>query len=260
MQRDFKDPKDFESFLYVSNVLQADIIKYAIEGFRRSMPYTMGSLYWQLDDCWPVASWSGIDYYGRWKAMHFSAKHAYAPLLTAPKIVDEEVHFYIVSDHLKPMADAKLVIGIYDLSGKLINEESEVIEIKPNTSHIYRKSSITSLIGDRSKNEVFVYTAIEVNGVKQNENVTYLVKPKDIDFVKADVKYKVMPVDGGFSVEVSSKNYAPKVFLSVENGGNFSDNYFNLIPGMTKTVTYKTTLPKKDFQKQLKVKYLKEAF
>ena len=64
MERDFRAPKDFGAFLYLSQVLQANVIQFAAEAHRRRMPYNMGSLYWQLDDCWPVASWSSIDYYG----------------------------------------------------------------------------------------------------------------------------------------------------------------------------------------------------
>ena len=74
-------PKDFESYVYVSQVLQAEGVKVAMEAHRRAMPYCMGSLYWQIDDCWPVASWSSIDYYGRWKALHYTAKNSYAPIL-----------------------------------------------------------------------------------------------------------------------------------------------------------------------------------
>jgi beta-mannosidase len=77
MLRDYREPKDFASFLYVSQVLQAEGIKVAAESLRRSRPRTMGSLYWQLNDCWPVASWSSIDYFGRWKALqHYAKLHA----------------------------------------------------------------------------------------------------------------------------------------------------------------------------------------
>lgn len=70
------EPKDFTSFLYMSQVLQAEAMKMAIEAHRRSMPYCMGTLYWQMNDCWPVASWAGMDYYGKWKAMQYYAKKA----------------------------------------------------------------------------------------------------------------------------------------------------------------------------------------
>ena len=83
MERDFRAPKDFALPLPVGQVLQATVIKYGAEAHRRAMA-ARGSLYWQLDDCWPVASWSGIDYYGRWKALHYYARRFFAPVLVEP--------------------------------------------------------------------------------------------------------------------------------------------------------------------------------
>jgi beta-galactosidase/beta-glucuronidase len=96
--KDYPEPKDFASFLYVSQVLQAEGIKIGAEHFRRSRPETMGSIFWQLNDCWPVASWSSIDYYGRWKALQYYARRFYAPILVSPHVEDGSVKVYIVSD------------------------------------------------------------------------------------------------------------------------------------------------------------------
>lgn len=71
----FRFPKDFDMTLWLSQILQGMAIKYAVEHWRRSMPRGMGTLYWQLNDCWPVASWSSLDCHGRWKALHYMARH-----------------------------------------------------------------------------------------------------------------------------------------------------------------------------------------
>jgi beta-mannosidase len=84
MLRDYPQPKDFASFLYASQVLQAEGIKIGAEHLRRNRPRTRGSIDWQLNDCWPVASWSSLDYYGRWKALHYYARRFYAPILVSP--------------------------------------------------------------------------------------------------------------------------------------------------------------------------------
>ena len=100
--REYQEPKDFASFLYVSQVLQAEGIKTAAEALRRARPRVMGSLYWQLNDCWPVASWSSIDYFGRWKALQFYARRFYAPVLVSTSEQDGQVSVSVVSDRTAP--------------------------------------------------------------------------------------------------------------------------------------------------------------
>src|SRR6202142_2848424 len=117
MERDFRVPKDFAAFLYLSQVLQATVIKYGAEAHRRRWPYNAGSLYWQLDDCWPVASWSGIDYYGRWKALHYAARKFFAPVLVSPVEDDGNLRVYVVSDRRADL-HAKLVVRLVDFEGK----------------------------------------------------------------------------------------------------------------------------------------------
>src|SRR4029079_14506853 len=77
----YRLPRDFEALVYLSQVLQAEGIRYGVEHWRRPMDRVAGTLYWQLNDCWPVASWSSVDYFGRWKALHYAARRFYAPLL-----------------------------------------------------------------------------------------------------------------------------------------------------------------------------------
>src|SRR5215470_1415949 len=117
MDRDFRVPKDFASFLYMSQVLQATVIQYGAEAHRRRWPFCAGSLYWQLDDCWPVASWSGIDYYGRWKALHYAARRFFAPLLVSPVEEGEGVRVFVVSD-LVTDTPARLTLRLVDLEGR----------------------------------------------------------------------------------------------------------------------------------------------
>ena len=122
----FKLPKGFDNILWVSQILQGMAVKYACEHWRRSMPRGMGTLYWQLNDCWPVASWSSIDYHGRWKALHYMAKDFFAPLLISgledSKNGTVEVH--LTNDNLKPVK-VNAVWKVTDLSGSVITEGSK---------------------------------------------------------------------------------------------------------------------------------------
>ena len=117
LSKDYPKPKDFKSFLYASQVLQAEGIKIGAEHFRRSRPETMASIYWQLNDCWPVASWSSIDYYGRWKALQYYARRFYAPELVSPHIEEGVVKFYVVSDKTAAH-EAVLRTRMMDLMGR----------------------------------------------------------------------------------------------------------------------------------------------
>src|ERR1051325_8561584 len=126
MERDFRKPQDFSAFLYVSQVLQARVIEYAAEAHRRRMPYNQGSLYWQLDDCWPVASWAGIDYYGRWKALHYAAPRFFAAILLSPVEENGEIRVYGVND-LRVETPGHLALRVLDFDGReLWRKDSEV--------------------------------------------------------------------------------------------------------------------------------------
>lgn len=99
---EYHEPRDFESFLYASQILQGDAIKTAIEAHRRDKGYCWGSLYWQHNDCWPVASWSSRDWYGVWKAQHYFARYAFADILISPILDGGRLDIYAVSDLLTP--------------------------------------------------------------------------------------------------------------------------------------------------------------
>ena len=103
MDRWYREPKDLPSFLYVSQLLQAEGMSIAFEAQRRAMPRTMGTLYWQFGDTWPVASWSGIDYFGRWKALHYAARAAFAPVIVSPVVRGDLLEVHVVSDRPRPI-------------------------------------------------------------------------------------------------------------------------------------------------------------
>ena len=138
---EYQKPKDFKSFLYMGQLLQGDAIRTAMEAHRRDMPYCMGTLFWQHNDCWPVASWSSRDYYGRWKAQHYFAKKAYNDLLVSPIANGDKLDVFIVSDRLKPVK-GELHIRIMDLKGKILFEEKKAVTAPANTSKSHFSENI----------------------------------------------------------------------------------------------------------------------
>ncbi len=165
--KDYPEPKDFASFLYVSQVLQAEGIKIGAEHFRRSRPETMGSIFWQLNDCWPVASWSSIDYYGRWKALQWYARRFYAPILVSPHVEDGSVKVYVVSDKTTPMP-ASLRVRLMDFDGKVLIEENHDLSIDPLASKVYLDWPLAKLAqaGASDTSRVFVVAELSVAGAR----------------------------------------------------------------------------------------------
>jgi len=125
MTRDFQVPTSIEKYNYVSQLVQARGMKTAIEAHRLAKPYCMGSLYWQFNDCWPVTSWSSLDYYGNWKAAHYQVKESFAPLLMAVKENESEISIIGSNDNLEEIS-GKLFVKLIDFYGKdLLNTSKD---------------------------------------------------------------------------------------------------------------------------------------
>ncbi len=129
-------PDNFESFVYLSQLVQAEGIKYAIESHRRNMPYCMGTLYWQINDCWPTISWSSVDYFGRWKAMHYMVKKAFLPTYPIIFMDNENLKVSVANDNLNP-EEVTLELKLYDFSGTILWQKEIDTVLLANTSHVY---------------------------------------------------------------------------------------------------------------------------
>ena len=253
MEANYKIPPDFRTFLYVSNLLQADAIKIGQEAHRRNMPYCMGSLYWQHNDCWPVASWSGIDYYGRWKALHYFSRRAFAKVLVSPFEFDGKLTVHVVSDLLKPFK-GKLNVRICDFAGKPVFEKTHAITVKPNASVKAFERTVSSMLDGKTRGDVFVHVTLDENGKTAAENTYYLAPQKDVNFPSSTITRTVNKTDEGYILTLNTDLLARAVYLSLDDTDNFfSDNYFDLIPGKTVTVKVNTKLPQSEFEKQLKI-------
>ncbi|MDR0429616.1 MAG: glycoside hydrolase family 2 protein [Tannerellaceae bacterium] len=259
---EYRKPKDFPNFLYMGQLLQGDAIKTAIEAHRRDMPYCMGSLYWQHNDCWPVASWSSRDYYGRWKAQHYFAKKAFGNILVSPLTKDGTLDVFVVSDNLKP-TKGTLYVKVMDLKGNVVYEKNKKVILPPNSSKIQFTESLATALNGKNRNEVVVNACFAEDGKKRSvvSNNYFLARYKDIDFPKTRIAMSSVPAGDGYDVTVESDVFARGVFLSIEGVDNFfSDNYFDLLPKEPVTIHVKTKLDKASFDKQLKSESISDAY
>ena len=252
IEKEYRKPADFESFLYVGMILQGDAIKTAIEAHRRDMPYCMGSLFWQHNDCWPVASWSSRDYYGRWKAQHYFAKNAFADILVSPLVADDTVTVHVVSDRLKN-EKGTFRLKVMDLKGTQIFEQVSRLTVSANTSEKVFTGSLKKMIGNEQPGDVLLYVEFRTKD-KLYRNIGYAVKQKDMNYPKARISSSVKKVDGGYEITLTSDNFARGVFMSIDGIRNFfEDNYFDILPGESRMVKVNTALTEKEFKEQLKI-------
>ena len=262
MLRDYAQPKDFESFLYVSQVLQAEGIRIGAEHLRRIMPHNMGSLYWQINDCWPVASWSSIDYYGRWKALQYYSRRFYNELLVSPTVQKGYLKLFIVSDRPKAVP-AKLRVALMNFDGATLKSFIQDINVAPLTSRSYFDLRVEDLLGGTDGKNAVVYCELLVNGKVVSSHDYFFAPFKDLTFSKPTITPEVTPVRGGFNVKLTTDKFAKAVYLSVaEHDGFFSDNYFNLAPGREISVEFRSRKPItiEQFKERLQIRSVFDAF
>lgn len=259
---EYRKPRNFEAFLYMNHVLQGDAIKTAIEAHRRDMPYCMGTLFWQHNDCWPVAFWASRDYYGRWKAQHYFARKAYRDILVSP-IADEDgqLKVQIVSDRHKA-CNGRLEVKVMKLTGEVLNSYKRNVIVDANSSKALFSVPLDEALKGVRKEDVFIHAVLLTD--KGNSNYTnnyFLVKQKEVNYPKAQLATSVQPIEGGFEVTLSSDNFARAVFIATgDANSSFSDNYFDILPGSSVKVEVYTDLPLATFEKQLKVVSLSDEY
>jgi beta-mannosidase len=241
MERDFHVPADFGAFLYMSQVLQATVIQYGAEAHRRHMPYNMGTLYWQLDDCWPVASWSGIDYYGRWKALHYAARRFFAPVLVSPVETKGNVQLYVISDQ-RADRPARLTVRVLDFDGREHWRQDRDITVRALTSEVQSTLPRGDLLKGLDASQAVLVAELRAGGGAGpvlSRNLFFFAKTRELALPKPEVAISVEPHGASATVHVSAKRFARAVWLSTSDGaGAFSDNFFDLLPGETATVEW----------------------
>lgn len=258
MLRHYKKPKDFESFLYVSHLLQSHGIKVGIEAHRRNRDRCMGSLYWQINDCWPVASWSSIDYYGKLKALHYSAKKAFKTFLISHETTKDNIDLFVISDSLTNV-NAQLKVSLLDFEGKVLKNWEEGITVEANNTNKYLTIHKKAL--NKNKN-VLLNAQLIMEGKVLAENIIYLSPFKELNFPSPKLTYSIKEHDNSFEVNIKTDRLAKDVFISANSDENFSDNYFDMLPNSEKTITIKKGNAEnlESFKSNLKIMTLVDSF
>ncbi len=261
MLREYREPKDFASFVYLSQVQQAEIIKIGAEHLRRQRPRNMGSLYWQLNDCWPVASWASIDYFGRWKALHYFARRFYDDVLISPFLHDDKVDVYVVSDKLQALA-GKIHMRLLDFSGSVLLDLTNDIQIPAQSSAIYFSVDKASLAARGDPRRSFLAFDLEVAGTRVSRNLIFFDVTHNLELpVAPGLETTVSKAGDDYTITLQSAKLARNVYLSFGDlDVQSSDNYFDLLPAEPVTIRLKSSATLEQLKAALKTMSLVDAF
>ena len=232
-------PDNFEDFVYVSQLLQAEGIRTGILAQRRAKPFCMGSLYWQLNDCWPAISWSSIDYSGNWKALHYYAKRDFKNTIAIPYINKDSLKIYVISDDLKNI-DIKINIFLMDFYGQKKFKSSIEAKNVTNESRLVFNESIENILKQNNTQNHLVYIELKHNEKLIDTRTVLFEKPKDLQLDKINFYSKINTIKDGYEIVLNSSVFIKSLFIETDFDGKLSDNYFDLIPGIEKRITFKT--------------------
>ena len=232
MERDFPIPSKGADYVYMSQVLQAYGMTKGIYAHRRAKPYNMGTLYWQLNDCWPAVSWSSIDGLGNWKALHYQAKKAFKNVIISTSKNEKELDVYIINDTFSEIKDT-LVISHLDFNGNVLFKEVALVSSPINSSKVVYKYQLKNKEFDH--NNTFLKIIFG-----ESEYYHYFAKPKDLNLINDPLTIETVKNKDGFLIKLKSETLQKNVFLFSEEKGTWQDNFFDILPGVSKYIQFKT--------------------
>lgn len=240
MLREYNLPKNIDDYIYVSQLLQAYGIKTAIEAHRNAKPRCMGTLYWQFNDCWPVISWSGLDYYHNPKALQYFVKKAYNNLLLTFENNDSSIDVIVNSDKLES-TKASLELKLVDFKGNVIWQEKKEVIIKENSCEITTKINTKALLADSSGfSSVVLYGCIKVDEELVSDNFLYFNKNKGLKLTEPEITYQIESLSGKFVLTIQNRNLAKNVFIRFDGcegkENHLFDNFFDLLPSSKRQI------------------------
>ncbi len=236
----YQVPLTFDDLLYCSQLLQADAIRCGVEHFRRHRGRCMGTIYWQLNDCWPVASWASVDYYGRWKALHYAAKRFFAPVMISAQEEGEHTQHPMVNTFRREPVRCSVRLNVAneqrtqvrgvvrwalrDAQGAVLREGKQPLTVAPLSAVWLEPVALA----DASATEHYISYSFAVDGTAVSEGCALLCAPKHFAF--ADPGLAVSAADGWITVHADA--FAKSVYIQSDDPDLLlSDNFFDMNPG-----------------------------
>ena len=258
VSRQYRFPKDQDALLFLSQLNQADCMQVGVEYYRRSRPRCMGALYWQLNDCWPVASWSSLEFSGRWKALHYAARRFFAPAMVTAHVPGEEettisnyrrtsvraVFLYTVYDAPQPAAGV-LHWDLYHVDGRVVLRGRRKVALRYGESVKQQTLDLGVQMQRHGRDNLYLRLALDIDGLRVSEETVFLTSPRFLALPKART---------AVTIRMTSPTKAKLTFVSPVFQHRFafdlpglthrsSDNYFELYPREKKPVEVEFARP-----------------
>lgn len=256
--RYFRVPSTFESMVYLSQVQQAIAIQTAVQYWRSLRPICMGATVWQINDVWPIASWSSIDYSGKWKLLHYNEKKFFSPVFLSAFVKDSLFQAYVLNDTRKEL-NVKITISTLNFKGKKVKDDVEIIQtIAPDSSTLVYELPIEKPISDS-----FIHATMEY-GESKTETTVFTSFQKKCYLEDPEIKYQISEVTrnpGSYRIKLTAKK--PAFYVSLDQQGIpgiFSDNMFTLLPNETKTIIFTPSPYGNTKTKTVKINAFKKEF
>jgi len=237
MEREFKLPSDFGLYVYESQIMAGEIQRYAIEHMRRNRGRCMGAITWQLNDCWPVVSWAGLDYFGRWKAQQYYTKRFYAPILLSANEGERKADIYVTNDTFDRV-DGELEWALKDSVSNVIISGRCDISVEPLTAKKCVMLDFDTLDCEFNPNANYLEYTLRSDGKEIGFGTTIFVAAKEFGFVDPKICFTVEETGTSFMITLESKAYARFVALDLEvDDCIFSDNFFDISGNKPRMIT-----------------------
>jgi len=229
----FRMPKDFQALVYLSMVLQAEGIRYGVEHWRRHTERVSGTLIWQLNDCWPVASWSSIDYFGRWKALHYAARRFYAPILLTVEDKAECMGVFVTNDTTAAW-NGEVHWSLETLSGEQLDQGIEKVSAAALAATPVCRLDFSERIRDDNRRQVVFISELWKGRKLLARQMATFAPNKHLELVDPRIETKISAADQQLTIQLKAQTLARFVELELEGVDVvFSDNYFDLPAGQT---------------------------
>ena len=235
MERDYGIPEIFEDYVYLSQLQAAEIMRYSVEHFRRDNEYCRGIILWQLNDCWPVVSWSGIDYYGRWKALQYYIRRFYKAVLISVCQEDSRVEFWCSNETLQK-AEGLVSWTLYGAEEAVLKTGEFRFETEGGRSSVIADLDFTEVLGTEEKNAAYLVFRAEWNGEETRGSQLFCL-PKEFPFLQPGLEVEVVDEGERYGIRLSAEHFTKGIGLDLKAADCiFSDNYFDLAAGEERTV------------------------